>query len=71
MTISRQKSKAKAQKVLSDVISEMQELSENNSAYTNLIFVPSGRKLIRYAKKANLTLKTSYMFGALRFVHFV
>ena len=67
MTISKQKAKAKFFLILHLVLEERDRLAREESlGYTNILFMPNGRRLVRYAKKANIKLRCMYMFGILR-----
>lgn len=71
MTISKPKAKAKAKILLNIVISEISTLENIGFSYTNILAVPNGKRFLRYAKKANLSVRTSYLFGRLKFVNFI
>jgi plasmid stabilization system protein ParE len=71
MTISKQKAKRKAAQLLEKVQEEVRILASEGYAYTHINAVPNGRRLVRLCKRANIKLRTAYLFDTLRFVHFL
>lgn len=71
MVISKRKARKKLDIIFYDVHYEIKDLAFlYKKAYTSLMAVPSGRRFLRYAKKAKVEIETLYCNDALCGVYY-
>lgn len=70
MIISKCKAKKKLDSIYFDVHDDIKRLAFfEKKAYTSLMAVPSGKRLLRYAKKVKIPIRQVFLFDALIDVH--